>query len=92
MIRRNNNPNMKQETNRQASTTASSHNKAKRTRIIGPASYEALLAEDVRNAKRMRDEDDECSIEPTIILGVPKIKTIKVSSLGPIVMKRFICG
>ena len=92
MICQENNPTMKQETNRQTSKSASSHSKAKRTRIIGPASYEALLAEDVRNAKRMRDEDDECSIEPTIILGVPKIKTIKVSSLGPILKRRFICG
>jgi len=87
-----NNPIMQRETKRQISKTASSQTNAKKIRLIGPASYEALLAEDAVTAKRKRDEDDECSIEPCIILGIPKIKSIKVSSLGPILKKRFICG
>ena len=82
---------MKQETNRQTSQTASSQ-RIKHPRILGPTPHEELLAEDVRNAKRMRDEEDECSIEPNIILGIPRIKSIKVSSLGPILKRRFICG
>ena len=59
---------MTRETKRRISKTASSQTNAKRTRIIGLASYESLLAEDVITAKRKRDEDDECSIEPGIIL------------------------
>ena len=86
-----NNPNMMQVTSRQLSHTSSSR-KAKQPRIIGPTTYDDLLDEDVRNAKRMRDEGDECSIEPTIILGIPKIKSIKVSSLGPILKRMFISG
>ena len=86
-----NNPSMKQETKRQASHTAN-RQRVKHPRIIGPTSYEVLYAEDVRNAKRMRDEEDECSVEPSILLGVPTTKTIKVSSLGPILKRRFICG
>ena len=86
-----NNPSMKRETKRQTSQTASRH-RTKLPRTLGPTSYEDLFAEDVRNAKRRRDEDDECSIEPSIILGIPRIKSIKVSSLGPILKRRFICG
>ena len=86
-----NNPSMKQETKRHTSQTANKQ-RTKHPRILGPSSYEELFAEDVRNAKRMRDEDDECSIEPNIILGIPRIKSIKVSSLGPILKRRFICG
>ena len=88
-----NNPNMMRETNRQTLEKTSGDSKAKRTRTIGPLSYEQMLAEDVRAAKRSRnDDDDEWITEPTITLGVPKIKSIKVSSLGPILKKRFICG
>ena len=87
-----NNPSMQQETNRQTSSTASS-SKAKQPRITGPTSYEDLLAEDVRNDKRLRDEDDECTEEPSITLGTPKIQSIKVSSLGPLLYEKFrFCG
>ena len=85
-----NNPSMMRETNRQTSHTASSSS-AKQPRTIGPSSYEDLLAEDVRNEKRSRDEEDECTFEPCITLGIPKIKSIKISSLGPILKRRFIC-
>ena len=91
MTCRKNNPSMMRETNRQNSQYAT-RPRAKLPRTIGPHSYEALVAEDLRNAKRRRDEDDESSHEPNIILGIPRIKTIKVSSLGPILKRRFICG
>ena len=66
--------------------------KAKVARTEGPPSYTDMLAEDERNAKRIRKDDDEWFTEPTICLGVPRIKTIKLSSLGPILKKRFVCA
>ena len=65
---------------------------AKVARTEGPLSYTDMLAEDERNAKRIRKDDDEWFTEPTICLGVPRIKTIKLSSLGPILKKRFVCA
>ena len=91
MISQKNNPSMMRETNRQNSQYATTP-RAKIPRSIGPHSYELMVAEDRRNAKRRRDEDDEYSFEPNIILGIPRIKTIKVSSLGPILKRRFIYG
>ena len=83
---------MKRETNGQTSQTAGNNatTKAKKTRTIGFTSYEDMLAEDVRSAKRARDEDVEWMSEPSIVLGTPMIKSIRVSSLGPILKKRFI--
>ena len=72
--------------------TAEEKEKAKQARMFGPIPHEDLLAEDVRVAKRNRDEDDEWAAEPTINLGVPKIKSIKVRSLGPILNERFKYG
>jgi len=80
----------KREPNEQIATSSSTIIKAKRTRTIGPIPYEQLLEEDLSRAKRMRDEDAEWFHEPCIILGKPRIKSIKVSSLGPALKKRFI--
>ena len=55
-----------------------------------PNSYEEMLEEDLQRAKRNRDEEDEWEHEPSILLGTPRIKSIKVSSLGPVLKRRFI--
>ena len=74
---------MKRKTSRQISETVSKSKKAKTTRVLGPASYEPLLAEDVDTAKRKRDEEDECSVEPSIILGIAMIEPSKSPRLDP---------
>ena len=72
-------PITKREIKRQISKTACSQTSASKTGLIGPASYEALLAEDVVAAKRKRDEDDACSIELAVRnqinvqLGAPEL-------------------
>ena len=73
---------MKRETNGQTFQKAGNS--------LTTTSYEDMLAEDVRLAKRARDEDVEWMSEPSIVLGTPMIKSIRVSSLGPILKKRFI--
>jgi len=65
------NPNIKREPNGQTAKTTSKQENAKRTRTIGPASFEDLLEEDLRRAKRKRDEEDEREGEPSIVLGKP---------------------
>ena len=67
--------------------------KRKVTEVNHPTTYEEMLEQDVKTAKRTRDYEEELlvtNIEPSIVLGKPKIKTIRVSSLGPILKKRFI--
>ena len=76
--------------NGQIAVANSDKHEAKRTRTIGPSSYDELLAEDLRRAKRKRDEDDEWEHEPFFFLGKPRIISIKVSSLGPALKRRFI--
>ena len=83
---------MQRETNRQNTDTPSKKLRATTTRTEGPKSYDEMLAEDDRKAKRVRNEDDEWFEEPTICLGIPRIKSIKISSLGPILKKRFVCA
>ena len=63
---------------------------AKRSRTYGPLSYDKLLEEDLSRAKRAREEHDEWMADPTIVLGKSRIKRIKVSSLCPVLKKRFI--
>ena len=53
-------------------------------------SYDIMLEEDLSRAKRAREEHDEWVADPTIILGNPTITSIKVSSLCPVLKKRFI--
>ena len=81
---------MKRETNRLASETSSVPKKGKTSKTVGPFTFEELLAQDARTAKRLREEDEEQDLEPSFVLGYPSIKTIKVSSLGSILKKRFI--
>ena len=87
-----NNPTMMLKTKKRIAKTAEEKEEAKKARMFGPIPHENLLAEDVRVAKRNRDEDEEWAAEPTIILGVPKIKSIRVATLGPILNERFKYG
>ena len=81
---------MKRETNSQKiSGLANTTRPTKHARMFGPEPFEEMLAEDVRAAKRNRDDDIEWAAEPTIILGIPRITSIKVASLGPHLSKRF---
>ena len=43
----------------------------------------------LQRAKRKRDASDELGDQPTFILGNPRIKTIRVSSLPPSLQRRF---
>ena len=83
---------MKRETSRQIAKRTSQTRRAKVARTKDPMSYEDMSAEDDRNAKRRREEDNEWFEEPSFDLGFRRIKTIRVSSLGPILKKRFVCA
>ena len=81
---------MKRETNRQTSATSSVPKKGRPNNASDPLSFEELLKQDVQTAKRNRDDEEDLTLEPLIVLGKPTIKSIKVSSLGAILKKRFI--
>ena len=63
---------------------------AKRPKVYGANVYEVMLKEDHDRAKRKLQETCEWTSEPTFILGTPRIRSIKVSSLCPPLKKRFI--
>jgi len=63
---------------------------AKRPRAYGEGVYEMLLVEDQGRAKRKLDEAMDWTCEPTIILGKPRIRSIRVASLCPPLKRRFI--
>ncbi len=46
--------------------------------------------EDMARAKRKRDESDDLGLVPAIILGKPRIRTIKVASLPQSLKRRFL--
>ena len=50
---------------------------------------ERMLAQETQRAKRTRQEDDWLQ-EPTFELGVPRIKSIRVASLGPNLRRKFV--
>ena len=68
----------------------SSDNSAKKPRAYGTGIYERILAEDKGRAKRKLDLTMDLDSEPSIILGTPKIKSIRVSSLCPPLKIRFL--
>jgi hypothetical protein len=72
-----------------SANSSNSDHKAKRGRTLEPMTYEQLLSEDLQRAKRKRDASDELGDQPTIILGMARIKTIRVSSLPPSLQRRF---
>ena len=51
---------------------------------------ELMLAQETQRAKRTRQEEDDWLREPTIDLGVPRIKSIRVASLGPNLRRKFV--
>ena len=51
---------------------------------------EQMLEQETRRAKRTRLEEDEWLNEPTIDLGILRIKSIRVASLGPNLRKKFV--
>ena len=51
---------------------------------------ELMLKEETQAAKRKRQEEDEWLLEPTFELGVPRIKSIRVASLGPNLRMKFV--
>ena len=72
------------------SPEASSDTRTKRPRAYGNNVYENLLIEDQDRAKRKHDESMDWESQPSIILGLPKIKRIRVASLCPPLKRRFI--
>ena len=51
---------------------------------------EQMLAQETQNAKRKRLEEDEWLQMPTFEVGKPRIKSIRVASLGPNLRKKFL--
>ena len=63
---------------------------AKRSRTLAQMNLNQIFEEDMVRAKRKRDGSDELGSEPTIILGTPRTRTIKVASLPPSLKRRFL--
>ena len=68
----------------------SNSSRCKKPRLNCTKSYEELFEEEHSKAKRARMEDDERLEEPAIILGYPRIKSIRVASLGPALKRKFV--
>ena len=68
----------------------SSDTRTKRPRTYGDNVHENLLIEDQDRAKRKHYESMDWESQPSIILGLPKIKRIRVASLCPPLKCRFI--
>ena len=51
---------------------------------------EQMIEQETRRDKRKRMEEDEWMNEPTIDLGIPRIKFIRVASLGPRLRSKFV--
>ena len=62
----------------------------KKPRLDHTMPFELMLAQETERAKRTRNEEDDWLREPTIDLGVPRIKSIRVASLGPNLRKKFV--
>ena len=58
--------------------------------VEGTQTYEVMLTEDSKRAKRKLQQIDEWDSEPTVVLGHPKIRSIKVASLCQPLKRRFI--
>ena len=63
---------------------------AKRSRTLAQMTPDQIFEEDMARAKRKRDESDDLGLVPTIILGKPRVRTIKVASLPPSLKRRFL--
>ena len=63
---------------------------SKKPRVEGTQTYEVMLTEDSKRAKRKLQQIDEWDYEPTVVRGHPKIRSTKVASLCPPLKRRFI--
>ena len=52
--------------------------------------FEQMLEQETRREKRKRVEEDEWMNAPTIELGVPGIKSIRIASLGPLLRRKLV--
>ena len=59
-------------------------------RIDHTMPFELMLAQETERAKRTRQDEDDWLHEPGIDLGIPRIKSIRVASLGPNLRKKFV--
>ena len=71
-------------------TTENHAESRKAPRLDYSMSHEHMLEQETMRGKRKRMEEDEWMNEPTIDLGVPMIKTIRIASLGPCLRSRFV--
>ena len=71
-------------------TMANHVESSKAPRLDYSMSHEQMLEQETMRSKRKRMEEDEWMNEPTIDLGVPRIKTIRIASLGPCLRSRFV--
>ena len=62
----------------------------KKPRLDHTMPFELMLAQETERAKRTRQDEDDWLHEPTIDLGIPRIKSIRVASLGPNLRKKFV--
>ena len=62
---------------------------AKALRLNYSMSHEQMLEQETKRDKRKRMEEDEWMNEPTIDLGTPRIKSIRIASLGPRLRRKF---
>ena len=51
---------------------------------------EQMLEQENRREKRKREDEDVWMNEPTIDLGIPRIKSIRIDSLGPLLRRKFV--
>ena len=63
---------------------------AKALRLNYSMSHEQMLEHETKRDKRKRMEEDEWMNEPTIDLGIPRIKSIRIASLGPRLRRKFV--
>ena len=78
----------KSEGRKPSANSSNSDHKAKRGGTLELMTHEQLRNEDLQTARRKRDASDELCDQPTIILGMARIKTVRVSSLPPL-QRRF---
>ena len=63
---------------------------AKALRLNYSMGHEQMLEHETKRDKRKRMEEDEWMNEPTIDLGTPRIKSIRIASLGPRLRRKFV--
>ena len=81
---------MSANTNEQNSENTKHQTMSKKPRLDHTMTYEEMLQLEQHRANRARVEDEEWCQNPTIDLGIPRIKSIRVSSLGPFLRRKFV--